>query len=112
MREYWEMTDEEFVLTFKHFIEEGKRYFVPRSGAGYDYLSELYNLGIENIHEAWDCLMTLKLRSMVKPREPDRSEPTIPVFFFKQEINGKVAYIKVKLCPRRGAVCLSLHEDR
>ncbi|ARR10654.1 hypothetical protein [Paenibacillus bovis] len=102
-----EMSTEEFLLTIKHYIEIGKKQFIRRKGR--NYRQDLITLGIYSIDEVWEEILKLRVRDEYKPRELDREYPDTPVFFFKKELNGKTAYIKLKFMAGRGAICLSFH---
>lgn len=98
----------EFLEQAKLLIVKNKRRFVRRQG--YDYIQELLDLELENTNQAWTEILRLQPRHMFKPPESDYNQPNDQVWFFKKEIKGHhSAYIKLKIEPDRGCICISFH---
>lgn len=102
-------TAAEFLLEAKELINKRKTYFTQRKD--YNYIQALFELDLENKEDAWREVLKLKAKDQYKPPELDNSMGTNElVFFFRKEINGKMAYIKLTnnagLC-----MCISFHPE-
>ena len=105
-----------FLYKIKDLVRNKCRYFVQR----YDYpngnyIQQLAKLGITP-GEAWDYILKLDESHYVEGPSIDATCKTKSkekvVWIFKMEVNGSLAYIKLKdESERRGCVCLSFHKD-
>lgn len=109
------LSTEQFLAKMKELIRTGRRHFVARTRNGVSYLQHLADLGLTDVEEAWECVLELEpihYHSGPSPDYGDASSSGRVIWVFKSEINGIVAYIKLKdETDRRGCVCLSFHED-
>ncbi|MFD3271896.1 hypothetical protein ACE3MS_17540 [Paenibacillus dendritiformis] len=67
-----------------------------------------------DVEEAWECVLDLEPTHYHSGPSPDYGDIAsgLVIWVFKNEINGIMAYIKLKdETERRGCVCLSFHED-
>ena len=105
---------EQFLEKMHELVRNGKRYFVRRNRKGVSYIQQLADLGLASVDEAWDIVLELKVEHRVSGPEFDRDDSTCGkvVWVFKMDVNGLIAYIKLKDEElKRGCVCLSFHED-
>jgi len=107
---------EVFLQQMYELIRRGHRHFVRRDRSGKNSIQQLADLGLTGFDEAWDCILTLNKSHYFSGPEYDhldtsRSEGRV-VWVFKIEINGIMAYIKLKedkFGPR--CKCMAFHED-
>ncbi|CAH8248476.1 hypothetical protein WJ0W_007144 [Paenibacillus melissococcoides] len=105
---------EEFLTKMKELIRTGRRHFVARTRNGVSYLQHLADLGLTDVEEAWECVLELEAIHYHSGPSRDHGDAASGrvIWVFKTEINGIMAYIKLKdETVRRGCVCLSFHED-
>jgi len=105
-----------FLHKIKAMVRNKHRHFVQRHDyPDGNYIQQLAKLGI-TLSEAWDYILRLDVSHYVDGPSRDvtcrtKSREKV-VWTFKMEINGDVAYIKLKdESARRGCVCLSFHKD-
>lgn len=93
----------------KQLISNGKCKFKKRHDR--DYLEDLINLGI-TIDDAWDIILRLKPQTFFYD-EYYNITSLDNALTFHWLVNGKVAYIKLKIEYENGeeTVCWSFHED-
>ena len=95
----------------KKLIKLGKRRFQIRKDR--DYLQELLELGISEL-EAWNIILELNKHFYFNDPKPLYYKNT-DTLIFKKQINGVVAYIKLKIEKNNNqeeiVVCISFHED-
>lgn len=107
-----------FLCKIHEMIRLNKMYFVPRTYPdGLSYIDHLARLGIESLDEAWEYILQLDERHYCDGPCKDISEKTgaeqLVVWMFKIQVNGEIAYIKIKdESERRGCVCISFHKDQ
>lgn len=109
-----DLSTEQFLAKMKEFIRTGRRHFVARTRNGVSYLQHLADLGLTDVEEAWECVLDLEPPHYHSGPSPDYGDIAsgLVIWVFKNEINGIMAYIKLKdETERRGCVCLSFHED-
>lgn len=56
-----DLSTEQFLAKMKEFIRTGRRHFVARTRNGVSYLQHLADLGLTDVEEAWECVLTLNL---------------------------------------------------
>ncbi|OZT10646.1 hypothetical protein CHN50_20990 [Priestia aryabhattai] len=108
-----------FLLEVKKLVSRGKREFIQRKGyrkpdgETFNYMQALYDIGLTEISQAWDEVMSLKPEHRIKGpcADRDRPEEGNVIWVFKKEVNDVTTYIKLKINPDRGCVCLSFHRD-
>lgn len=106
---------EQFLQKMKGLVRNGKRYFVRRNRKGIPYIQQLADLGLTGVEEAWEVVLMLTKEHWFKGPEEDWDDRQAGevVWVFKMEVNGTLAYIKLKDEElKRGCVCLSFHEDQ
>lgn len=95
----------------KKLIKLGKRRFQTRRDR--DYLQDLLELGISE-SEAWNVILELNKHFYFNDPKPSYYKNT-DTLIFKKQINGVVAYIKLKIENNNNqeeiVVCISFHED-
>lgn len=95
----------------KKLIKLGKRRFQIRRDR--DYLLDLLELGISE-SEAWNVILELNKHFYFNDPKPSYYKNT-DTLIFKKQINGVVAYIKLKIENNNNqeeiVVCISFHED-
>lgn len=94
----------------RKLIKEGKRRFENRPDR--DYLEDLLELGI-GVEEAWNYIYTLNYHYYFPDAKPNYYRD-VNSLTFKRDINGTIAYIKLKIetrDKRDETVCLSFHKD-
>ena len=95
----------------KKLIKLGKRRFQIRRDR--DYLQDLLELGISE-SEAWNVILELNKHFYFNDPKPSYYKNT-DTLIFKKQINGIVAYIKLKIENNNNqeeiVVCISFHED-
>jgi hypothetical protein len=102
------MTTAEFLLQAKALISIGRTYFSKRND--YDTIQALFDLGIEDRKAAWRVIMKLKPTDQYKQPELDRRGSGELVWFFRKELNGQMAYIKLTI-DQNLCMCLSFHPE-
>lgn len=106
-----------FLGKIRKMVNNGNRHFVQR----YDYpdkrnyIQQLASLGL-TVDDAWKYILQLDETHYFAGPLADANEKFDSgknvVWEFKMEIDGKIAYIKLKDEEGgRGCVCLSFHED-
>ena len=98
----------EFLWQAKALISSGRTYFSRRND--YDTVQALFDLGIEDRKGAWLEIMKLKPTDQYKPSELDRRGSGEWVWFFRKELNGQIAYIKLTI-DQNLCLCLSFHPE-
>jgi hypothetical protein len=109
-----EEQSEQFLKKMHGLIRNGKRYFVKRTRNGDSFIQQLAELGLSSVDKAWEIVLELKEDHCVGGPEYDRDHPGCGkvVWKFKTEVNGTLAYVKLKdEEKKRGCICLSFHED-
>lgn len=99
---------------FQEMVRNGQRVFIKRTVRGTDYITQLTDLGLTNIDEAWNVILQLKKHHYVKGPVQDYGFPNEGevIWVFKCEVNEIMTYIKLKdEHMGRGCVCISFHED-
>lgn len=95
----------------KKLIKLGKRRFQIRRDR--DYLQDLLEPGISE-SEAWNVILELNKHFYFNDHKPSYYKNT-DTLIFKKQINGVVAYIKLKIENNNNqeeiVVCISFHED-
>jgi hypothetical protein len=102
------MTTAEFLRQAKALISNGRTYFSKRND--YDTTQALFDLGIEDRKGAWCEVLKLKPTDQYKPPELDRRGSGELVWFFRKDINGKKAYIKLTI-DQNLCICISFHPE-
>ncbi|MBW7474797.1 hypothetical protein K0T92_08565 [Paenibacillus oenotherae] len=102
------MTTAEFLRQAKALISSGRTYFSKRND--YDTVQALFDLGIEDRKGAWREIMKLKPSDQYKPPELDRRGSEELVWFFRKELNGQIAYIKLTI-DQNLCMCISFHPE-
>ena|SRR5690625_4359509 len=113
-------TEEEkkaFLRKAKQLISVGKRDFIKRtydhpSGKKVKWIEALLDIGLTSPEQMWDETLQLTPNDYREGPVVDNNRPwegTV-IWIFKKEVNGVLAYIKMKI-DNRGCVCLSFHED-
>lgn len=102
------MTTADFLRQAKALIASGRTYFSKRND--YDTVQALFDLGIEDRKCAWREIMKLKPSDQYKPPESDRRGSGELVWFFRKELNGKIAYIKL-IIDQNLCICISFHPE-
>jgi hypothetical protein len=102
------MTTTEFLRQAKELIASGRTYFSKRND--YDTTQALFDLGIENKKDVWRQIMKLQPSDQYKPPEFDLRGSGELVWFFKKELNGKIAYIKLTI-DQNLCICISFHPE-
>lgn len=95
----------------KKLVYEGKRRFESRRDR--DYVADLLDFGLTE-EAAWEeHILYLNKNFYFKDPKPKYSKKDDFSLTFKKDIDGKVAYIKIRLelTPEEETVCLSFHED-
>lgn len=93
----------------KKLITSDKRRFAIRKDR--DYVEELLGLGITE-SEAWNYILRLNVHSYFPDPKPEYYKNGESLTF-KRQINGELAYIKLKVEKIEGeeeVVCLSFHK--
>lgn len=101
----------ELLNKMKKLVYSGKRRFVIRKDR--DYLEDLNELGITE-ESAWnEHILYLNKNFYYPDSKPNYSKDEDVSLTFKKKINGKNAYIKIKLekILNEETVCLSFHID-
>ncbi|MFW6377683.1 MAG: hypothetical protein ACOCZ5_03455 [bacterium] len=105
-----------FLYKIQEMVRNKHRHFVQRNDyPDGNYIQQLAKLGITP-SEAWNYILKLDESHYVDGPSIDvtcrtRSKEKV-VWTFKMEIDGNIAYIKLKdESERRGCVCLSFHKD-
>ncbi|WP_340673078.1 hypothetical protein [Brevibacillus agri] len=111
-----EETCKTVLAEMKQLILEGKKHFVRRNRQGKNYLQQFLDMNLTSIDAAWECIVNDLNHTHYHsgPMHDHQDGPGSPlvVWVFKMEINGVIAYIKLKIETNgRGCVCLSFHED-
>lgn len=95
----------------KKLIKDGKRRFATRKDR--DYVEDLLEFGLtEEI--AWNKILELNFHFYFPDPKPSYANNGESALTFKKEINGKIAYIKIKVeksIDGEETVCLSFHKD-
>ena len=105
-----------FLAICRREIPKGNCRFVQRklkiNGRIINSRQALLELGILNLKEAWEYVLTLKEEECVKVDfDYDRSrDMNSEIYVFKKNLNNKIAYIKLTM-KSSGIICLSFHED-
>jgi hypothetical protein len=106
-----------FLIEAKALISRGRRDFVTRwyelpDGKRVRYIEAILDIGLTNIQQAWNEILTLKPSHYFRGPNPDWDRPNdrSQVWEFKKEVNGMMAYIKLKI-DHRGCVCIPFHKD-
>jgi hypothetical protein len=94
----------DFLKKAKELVSKCHRRFQKRKE--YDIDKELAKLDILSTDEAWRFVLQIKVK--LAKVEYDRDDNTTLVWFFKKEVNGKTAYIKLKI-DERGCLCMAFH---
>jgi len=102
------MTTTVFLRQAKALISSGRTYFSKRND--YDTVQALLDLGIEDRRTAWREIMKLKPADQYKPPELDRRGSGELVWFFRKELNGQIAYIKLSI-DQNLCICISFHPE-
>jgi hypothetical protein len=102
------MATAEFLRQAKALISNGRTYFSKRND--FDTVQALFALGIEDRKVAWREIMKLKPTDQYKPPELDRRGSGELVWFFRKELNGQIAYIKLTI-DQNLCMCLSFHPE-
>ncbi|QDH19539.1 type II toxin-antitoxin system MqsR family toxin [Saccharibacillus brassicae] len=102
------MTTEEFLRQAKKLIANKKTYFSQRRD--YDTAQALLDLGIVHRSLAWREILRLVPSDQYKPPELDHNGSNNLVFFFRKEINGVSAYIKLSI-DQNLCMCISFHPE-
>lgn len=94
----------------KNLISNGQRRFEGRKDR--DYLEDLLEIGITP-EEAWKVILELNKNFYFPDPKPNYLVEGESLTF-KREINGVLAYIKIKIDNNREdeVVCLSFHKDK
>lgn len=95
----------------KKLVYEGKRRFEPRTDR--DYVADLLDFGLTE-EAAWEeHILYLNSNLYFKDPKPNYSKKDDYSLTFKKNIDGKIAYIKIRLesTSEEETVCLSFHED-
>lgn len=95
-----------FLLQVKQLVSKKQAEFVERKD--YNYLQELLYLEIDDLDTAWKHIIELRLNHYEEGPKPDHRNDGTDVWVFAKEVNGKKAYIKLKI-DERGCVCISFH---
>lgn len=102
--------DVKYLGYIKNLVYQEKRRFEVRSDR--DYLNDLLNLGITPL-EAWNHILSLNKNLYFVDPKPNYFKDGKSLTF-KKYINGKIAYIKIRVEKDDNddeVVCLSFHED-
>ena len=94
----------------RKLIKNGNRRFEQRSDR--DYMEDLMEFGI-GVEEAWNYVYSLNYHYYFADPKPNYYKDN-KALVFKREINGIMAYIKIKMEIRddnEEVVCLSFHKD-
>lgn len=71
----------------------------------------LANLGL-TVAQAKQEIFNLRLKNYDRGPTPDHINDGTDVWEFGKIINGKMTYIKLKIHPRRGCICMSFKESK
>lgn len=102
--------DVKYLGYIKNLVYLKKRRFEVRPDR--DYLNDLLNLGITPL-EAWEHILSLNKHLYFVDPKPNYFKDGKSLTF-KKYINGKIAYIKIRVEKDDNddeVVCLSFHED-
>ncbi|MDI6453689.1 hypothetical protein [Peloplasma aerotolerans] len=101
----------EFLKKMRRLINQGSKRFVMKRDGRYYYEILLEDFGITD-KKAWEHIKNLNEHFLWNDEMPSYSNSD--AFVFKKQIDGKMAYIKVKIEEGKNGeevVCISFHLD-